>query len=205
MWIWRDCLPGLLVRRSEATTRWIAFIPLNLTLDEHCMLSLVSIQHKETSMSTEAQPSFYVDIQELPPRDVVCLTCQLDQASGQFSTQIAEGFEHVKRWIEQQSQTGVDHLIIGIPHVAERHLIEYDCCVEAAHIAAPLPHGWQTKQLLGGRYAVLSLEKDSATIGERIGQFFAEYVPQNHLILDATRASYEVYYAQTMDYCVPIK
>jgi len=38
-----------------------------------------------------------------------------------------------------------------------------------------------------------------------IGQFFAEYVPQYQLILDATRPSYEVYYAQTMDYCVPIQ
>jgi hypothetical protein len=52
---------------------------------------------------------------------------------------------------------------------------------------------------------VLSLEKDSATIGERIGQFFAEYVPQHQLMLDATRPSYEVYYTQTMDYCIPIE
>jgi hypothetical protein len=52
---------------------------------------------------------------------------------------------------------------------------------------------------------VLWLEKDSVTIGERIGQFFSEYVPQYQLILDATRPGYEVYYAQTMDYCVPIE
>jgi hypothetical protein len=52
---------------------------------------------------------------------------------------------------------------------------------------------------------VLSLEKDSAAIGERIGQFFAEYVPQQKLILDATQPNYEVYYDQTMDYCIPIE
>jgi DNA gyrase inhibitor GyrI len=173
------------------------------------MLSPVTIkrriQRKENSMTTEAQPSLRVHIQELPARDVVYLTCQLDQAIGHFSAQIGEGFGQVKRWLAHQDQAVADSLIIGIPHVVERQLIDYDCCVEPAHIATPLPHGWQTKQLPGGRYAVLSLEKDSATIGERIGQFFAAYVPQHQLILDPTRPSYEVYYAQTMDYCFPIE
>ena len=156
-------------------------------------------------MTTQAQSSLGVLIQELPAREVVCLTCELDQASGQFSTQIGEGFEQVKQWVEQQGQVIADRLIIGIPHVVERQLIGYDCCVDAPHSAAPLPQGWQAKQLAGGRYAVLSLEKDSATIGQRIGQFFAEYAPQNRLVLDPTRPSYEVYYAQTMDYCVAIE
>lgn len=155
-------------------------------------------------MITEAQPLLRVHIQELPTREVVCLTCQLDQASGQFSTQIGEGFEQIKRWVEQHNEAVADRLIIGIPHVVERQLIGYDCCVESAHIATPLPQGWQTKHRPGGRYAVLSLAKDSATIGERIGQFFAEYVPQHQLILDPTRPNYEVYYAHTMDYCIPI-
>jgi DNA gyrase inhibitor GyrI len=168
------------------------------------MLSPVNIQRKEISMTTEAQPSLRVHIRELPTRDLVCLTCQLDQASGQFSTQIGEGFEQIKRWVEQQNEPVADRLIIGIPHVVERQLIGYDCCVELLLIATPLPHGWQTKQLSGGRYAVLSLAKDSASIGERIGQFFATYVPQHQLILDATRPSYELYYAQIMDYCIPI-
>jgi DNA gyrase inhibitor GyrI len=156
-------------------------------------------------MTPEAQPPLQVHIQELPTREVVCLSCQLDQASGQFSTQIGEGFGQVKRWLEHYDHSLAERLIVGIPHVVERHLIGYDCCVEAAHIATAVPQGWQTKQLPGGRYAVLSLEKDSATIGERIGQFFAEYVPQHQLMLDATRPSYEVYYAQTMDYCIPIE
>ena len=156
-------------------------------------------------MTTEAQPSLQVHIQELPAHEVVCLTCQLDQTTGQFSTQIGEGFGQVKRWLEQHNQAVADRLVIGIPHVVGQQLVGYDCCVELPHIATPLPPGWQTKHLPEGRYAVLSLEKDSATIGERIGQFFAEYVPQHQLILDATRPSYEVYYAQTMDYCIPIE
>ena len=156
-------------------------------------------------MTSEAHPSLWVRIEQLPSREVVCLTCQLDQATGQFSTKIGEAFVQVKRWVEQHDQAVTDRQIIGIPHVVERQLIGYDCCVAPTHITAPLPHGWQTKYLPGGRYAVLALEKDSATIGERIGQFFAEYVPKHQLILDATRASYEVYYTETMDYCVPIE
>ena len=156
-------------------------------------------------MASQAQSSLQVHIRELPVRTIVCLACQLDQASGHFSTHIAEGFGHVKRWLEQYDHAVANSLIIGIPHVVEQHLIGYDCCAELAPITTPLPHGWQAKQLLGGRYAVLSLEKDSATIGERIGQFFAAYVPQHQLVLDATRPSYEVYYAETMDYCIPIE
>jgi hypothetical protein len=68
------------------------------------MLSPVSIQRKENSMTTEAQPSLRVHIQDLPAREVVYLTCQFDQVSGQFSTQIAEGFGQVKRWLEQHNQ-----------------------------------------------------------------------------------------------------
>ena len=68
-------------------------------------------------MTTESQPSLQVHIQELLARHVVCLTCQLDQVSGQFSTQIAEGFAQVKRWSEQHDQALAEHLIIGIPHV----------------------------------------------------------------------------------------
>jgi DNA gyrase inhibitor GyrI len=163
------------------------------------------MQRKEKSMTSEAQPSLRVQIQELPARVLVCLTCLLDQSAGEFSTEIKEGFGQVKRWAEQHERTVADRLIIGIPHIVERQLTGYDCCVEPAYIAPPLPQGWQTKHLPGGRYAVLALEKDSATIGQQIGQFIAEYVPQHQLILDATRASYEVYYAQTMDYCVPIE
>jgi hypothetical protein len=59
--------------------------------------------------------------------------------------------------------------------------------------------------LIGGRTAVLPLEKDSATIGEAIGRFFAEDVPEHQLVIDSRRSSYEVYYETRMDYCVPIE
>lgn len=156
-------------------------------------------------MNAEARPSLSVHIQDLPAREVVYLSCQLDQASGQFSAQIEEGFGLIKRWLAQLGAPGADRLLIGIPHVVEQRLVGYDCCAELPHSAASFPEAWRTRQLPGGRYAVLSLEKDSASIGEQIGRFFAEYVPQHQLALDQTRPSYEVYYARTMDYCTPLE
>jgi DNA gyrase inhibitor GyrI len=156
-------------------------------------------------MTTQAQPSLQVHIGELPAREVVCLTCQVDQVTGQFSTQLRDGFAQVKQWASSQSALVAALLIIGIPHVVERQLMAYDCCVERPNTTSPVPQDWDIKHLPGGRYAVLTLDKDSATIGERIGQFFAEYVPNHQLILDATRPSYEVYYDRTMNYCVSIE
>jgi hypothetical protein len=46
--------------------------------------------------------------------------------------------------------------------------------------------------------------KNSATIGHNIGRFYSEYVPAHGLMLDPTRYSIEVYYPDTMDYCVPV-
>jgi DNA gyrase inhibitor GyrI len=128
----------------------------------------------------------------------------VDEATGQFSSSIGEGFQLIKQWAAAQHVALTEHLLIGIPHIAGRQLIAYDCCVQLAPGIPALPPDWRVKQLPAGRYAVLTLDKDSATIGAQIGQFFAEYVPQHQLQVDATRPSYEVYYAQTMDYCVPI-
>jgi DNA gyrase inhibitor GyrI len=156
-------------------------------------------------MSTATPSLFTVDCRDLPPREVVYLSCSVDLATGAFSTQIGNGFDHLKRWAQQQGYEAAETLIIGIPHVIERQLVAYDCCVQLpVHISAPVAN-LASKQIPGGRYAILSLEKDSATIGELIGRFFAEYVPQHHLNIDEARLSYEVYYTRTMEYCVPIR
>jgi DNA gyrase inhibitor GyrI len=155
-------------------------------------------------MATEAHRSV-VQIRDLPPHEVVCLTCQVDQATGQFSSQISDGFGQIKQWAAHHGIPVAECLFIGIPHVVERQLIAYDCCVQIPDSTVPPPEGWDAKPLPGGRYAVLTLDKDPATLGERIGRFFAEYVPQHQLRIDAARPGYEIYYAQTMDYCVPIQ
>jgi hypothetical protein len=37
-----------------------------------------------------------------------------------------------------------------------------------------------------------------------IGRFHREYVPHSGLEIDGTRPTYDIYYASTMEYCVPI-
>lgn len=155
-------------------------------------------------MTAERQTSLAVALRDLPALDLVCLSCQVDQAAGEFNTTIQRGFEQIKQWAKQQSGADADQLIIGIPHVVDRQLVSYDCCVRVPHGGVSLPAGWEKKQLTGGSYAVLTLDKDSATIGEQIGKFFAEYAPQHQLAIDPARPSYEIYYARTMDYCVPL-
>jgi DNA gyrase inhibitor GyrI len=154
-------------------------------------------------MHSAPEPPLLVESRDLPPREVVYLTCAVDLATGAFSTEIGEGFDQIKRWAEQQGHSLGETLLLGVPHVAEGRLVAYDCCVQLPTPAAP-PHGLSSRLIPSGRYAVLTLEKDAATVGEQIGRFFAEYVPQHSLQIDEARPSYEVYYARTMEYCVPI-
>jgi DNA gyrase inhibitor GyrI len=60
------------------------------------------------------------------------------------------------------------------------------------------------KDLPGGRYAVVRIEKDPAVIGSSIDRFYQEYVPQSRLELDGRRPTREIYYESTMEYCVPV-
>lgn len=154
---------------------------------------------------SSASPSLAVDIRDLPTLDVIYLACSVDQAAGTFSTQIGDGFERVKRWAERQGHEAADLLLIGVPHMVDRQLVAYECCVRLPSRTSPQTSDLSAQQIPGGRYAVLTLEKDSATIGDLIGRFFAEYVPQHALAIDETRPSYEVYHARTMEYCVPIR
>ena len=155
-------------------------------------------------MNSKTEQSLSVSIRDLPAQEVAYAQCHMEQAAGNFSEQIKDGFQAVKDWATQQGYDLADLKVIGIPQVIDGQLKSYDCCVE---LPMPVPVNTetiQTKRLAGGQYAVLTLEKDSASIGDSIGRFFAEYVPQNQLSIDVTRPSYEIYYEHIMDFCVPI-
>jgi DNA gyrase inhibitor GyrI len=156
-------------------------------------------------MNTAPSQPLSVTIQALPALSVACLPCALQQAAGNFSDQIQAGFQQVKDWARQRGYDPARHKVIGLPYVRDAQLTGYDCCVEipvGTSVGTGIIH---QKQVSGGRYAVLSLEKDSATIGETIGRFFAEYVPEQKLVVDPQRSPYEVYSEARMDYCVPIQ
>ncbi len=156
-------------------------------------------------MSIVTEHSFNVAIYDLAPISVAYTFCKLQQAMGSYSEQIRDGFERMKRWARQHGYDLSTLRLIGVPHTSNAQLIGYDCALEIPEASFQQVRDVPTKLLPGGRFAVLSLEKDSSAIGESIGRFFAEYVPQHRLIVDAQRLSYEIYYELTMDLCVPIQ
>jgi DNA gyrase inhibitor GyrI len=91
-----------------------------------------------------------------------------------------------------------------VPFTDGPTLLRYWCCIEAPEGLAAGEDAVQVRELAGGRYAVLTLVKDSDTIGPSIDRFYSEYAPAHGLTLDETRPPIEVYYPETMDYCVPV-
>ena len=145
-----------------------------------------------------------VSIRDLLAIEVVYTRCRIEQAAGNFSDQIRDGFQAVKDWLIQQGYDISGLKVIGVPQVIDGQLKSYECCVELPEPVQVSTETIQTKQLPGGQYAVLTLEKDSTSIGDSIGRFFAEYVPEHQLVIDNDRPSYEIYYEHLMDFCVPI-
>lgn len=146
-----------------------------------------------------------VTIQDLMPIPIAYMSCQLQQVTGSYSEQIRDGFQRIKDWARQHGYDLSQLRVIGIPRTNDAQLVGYECALELPEVISQHREDVETKQLPGGRYAILSLEKDSSTIGETIGRFFAEYVPQHQLVIDTQRPSYEVYYERTMDFCVPLQ
>jgi len=155
-------------------------------------------------MSNPAKQAVSVSIQELLGVEVAYTSCRVEQAAGNFSDQIRDGFQAVKDWLIQRGYHISGLKVIGVPQVTEGQLKSYECCVELPEPVQVSTEIIQTKQLPGGQYAVLTLEKDSTSIGDSIGRFFAEYVPEHQLAIDNNRPSYEIYYEHVMDFCVPI-
>lgn len=155
-------------------------------------------------MSNQPGPALSVSIRDLLEVEVAYTRCRVEQAAGNFSDQIRDGFQTVKDWLMQQGYDISWLRVIGVPQVIDGQLKSYDCCVELPEPVQVSTETIQTKQLVGGQYAVLTLEKDSASIGDSIGRFFAEYVPEHQLAIDNDRPSYEIYYEHVMEFCVPI-
>ena len=155
-------------------------------------------------MTNQAGQAYSVSIRDLLPVEVAYTRCRIEQAAGNFSDQIRDGFQAVKDWLMQQCYDISWLKVIGVPQVMDGQLKSYECCVEVPEPVQVNMETIQTKQLPGGQYAVLTLEKDSASIGDSIGRFFAEYVPDHELAIDDNRPSYEIYYEHVMGFCVPI-
>ena len=155
-------------------------------------------------MSETANNTPAVAMRDLPPVRVAYLDCPVNLQTGDFGEVVREGFNKVKAWVLAQGLDPNRLLAIGAMQPATGYLQHYECCVELPDSAQTPSEDIGIKVLAGGRYAVLSIEKEDETIRRALAYFQQEYVPQQHLTLDHTRATYEIYYERTMDFCVPV-
>lgn len=144
-----------------------------------------------------------VRIQELSPVRVAMLEINVGGMVGRYQGAIGAKFLEVEGWIKSRGIHD-DHLRrIGVPFNEGTELSHYWCCIEVPE--GVMGHGpVEVRELAGGRYAVLTLQKNAATIGDTIDRFYSEYAPSKGLTLDNSRPPMEIYYRDTVEYCAPV-
>jgi DNA gyrase inhibitor GyrI len=149
----------------------------------------------------------HVGICKLEPVQVVYKTCLFRSTSllGSYDRRIRETFQIVRERIACFGLDPEKLLHIGIPTLENKQLVTYDCCVEFLFPLMENNCDIALRTLPGGDYDVLRVEKTPAKIRKAIDTFLAEYIPDNGLIFDENRPTYEIYYEDTMEYCVPIQ
>jgi DNA gyrase inhibitor GyrI len=146
-----------------------------------------------------------VKVREMPPVRVALLEYNAEGLAGTYSESIGMLFREVEGWLTHLGFETDQLRRLGVPFSDGPILRRYWCCIEAPEGLAADDGPVQVRELAGGRYAVLSLAKDAATIGPTIGRFYSEYAPAHGLTPDETRPPIEIYDAETMDYCAPVK
>ncbi|MBU0495233.1 MAG: GyrI-like domain-containing protein [Chloroflexi bacterium] len=156
-------------------------------------------------MQHSTETPLAVSIQELAPVRVAYIDCQVNLAEGGYSSEIARCFQQVKDWVADQGLDVKALLTIGVIEEVDGRPAGYACCVQVPPAVTDGLGAIGIQELTGGRYAVVTIEKDPAIIGDALRRFYQEYVPQTGLAIDGARPTYEVYYEHTLDYCVPIR
>ena len=146
----------------------------------------------------------HVGITDLPPLRVSHKLCIFRADPGNPDRAIRKAFQALREWVVGFGLDPDILLHVGIPTLDKQDLTTYDCCVEF-----PLPIDEeavdvQQKSLSGGTYAVLRIEKTPRKIAKSIREFQGDYMPEHGIIVDESRPVYEIYYKDTMEYCVPI-
>ena len=156
-------------------------------------------------MSHSVETMLDVSIRDLPAVRVACVDYQAGPDQGDMHAGIRACFQRVQSWVESLGHDPYSLLNVGIPRVDGGQLLSYGCCVQIPEDVQGGSDSVEIKELPCGRYAVLNIVKDPQTIGESIGRFYREYVPQHNLGVDGARPTYEIYWEDTMEYCVPIR
>lgn len=155
-------------------------------------------------MSDNIATSLVVSIRELPSVHVACIEYKANVEPGDLHNQIGECFRRVQTWVRERGYGLLTQLTIGAIQLVNGQLASYACCVQIPGEVHSGSEEVDIRELPGGRYALVSIEKDPQIIGASIGGFYQEYAPQHNLEVDDTRLTYEIYYENTMEYCVPI-
>lgn len=145
-----------------------------------------------------------VSIEDMPTVRVAYIECRMSVEQDQFRSEIRECFQRLQVWVRGLGYDPCALLTIGVSKLVGGQLSSYECCVQIPAQVKNGTDGVGIKNVVGGRYAVASIEKDQAIIGDSIRRFYQEYVPHSKVGVDSTRPTYEVYYENTMEYCVPI-
>lgn len=112
-------------------------------------------------------------------------------------------FQEVDGWLRLHGIKTDGLRRIGVPFTDGEHLLSYWCCIEAPEgVMGDGPVS--VRELAGGRYAVLTIPKNTSVIDESISRFYSEYVTAHNITVDNSRPSLEVYHHDTMEYCIPV-
>ena len=155
-------------------------------------------------MSDNAATALSVSINQLPAVHVAYTEYKPDAEQGDMHAKIGDCSRRVQAWVRERGYDPLSGLTIGAIKMAGGQLSSCQCCVQVPKQVQGGSGEVNIQDLVGGRYAVVSIAKDPRIIGDSISRFYQEYVPQNNIEIDGVRPTYEVYYESTMEYCVPI-
>jgi DNA gyrase inhibitor GyrI len=143
-----------------------------------------------------------VDIRNLLSLPVLYHACLLESTPRGVDRRIRRTFQGLR---ERASEYGLDPdslLYVGIPEVVGGEAVSYTCCIE---FPIPVEDAGPRGTPPGGRYAVLTVDKVPAEIKKAIRALRGDYLLENDLIVDEDRRVYEIYFKNTLEYCVPIR
>ncbi len=145
-----------------------------------------------------------VEIRELPAVRVAYAVYKPGPDQENMGKEVRALFERVQSWLQEIGYDPYTRLTIGSIWAADDELLRYECCVELPDEVQTAPEGIRIKELPGGKYAVLTITKDPQLIPHTVRRFHEEYAPRNGVQIDLTRPTYEIYFQDVMEYCVPV-
>ena len=152
-------------------------------------------------MRTKSPVFLEVEIRTLPDLSVIHRLLLFCDESLNPDVLIRPGFRSLRERVSSYGLNPDSLLHVGIPELADGQLVSYDCCIEF-----PLSGGVDNVKILpGGQYAVLTVEKTVSKIVPAIRAFQGDYLLDHGLIPDEDRPVYEIYFKDTLEYCVPIR